>query len=69
MQLAIEARLTEAGMLHYETSAYARPLHASRHNLNYWQFGDYLASVPARTASFPSATASCGRCAPSIRKQ
>ena len=29
-------------MQHYETSAYARPGHASRHNLNYWQFGDYL---------------------------
>ncbi len=42
MQLAIEARLGEAGMQHYETSAYARPGHASRHNLNYWQFGDYL---------------------------
>jgi len=42
MQLAIEARLNEAGMQHYETSAYARPNHASRHNLNYWQFGDYL---------------------------
>ncbi|HRK78192.1 MAG TPA: radical SAM family heme chaperone HemW [Thiobacillus sp.] len=42
MQLAIEARLNEAGMEHYETSAYARPLHASRHNLNYWRFGDYL---------------------------
>lgn len=42
MQLAIEARLAEAGMQHYETSAYAHPHHASRHNLNYWQFGDYL---------------------------
>ena len=42
MQLAIEARLGEADMQHYETSAYARPGHASRHNLNYWQFGDYL---------------------------
>jgi len=42
MQLAIETRLDEAGMQHYETSAYARPNHASRHNLNYWQFGDYL---------------------------
>ncbi|MDZ7593242.1 MAG: radical SAM family heme chaperone HemW [Thiobacillus sp.] len=42
MQLAIEARLAEAGMQHYETSAYAQPHHASRHNLNYWQFGDYL---------------------------
>lgn len=42
MQLAIEARLHEAGMQHYETSAYARPHHACRHNRNYWQFGDYL---------------------------
>lgn len=42
MQLAIEARLTAAGMEHYETSAYAQPDHACRHNLNYWQFGDYL---------------------------
>jgi len=42
MQQAIEARLTEAGMQHYETSAYSRPGHSSRHNLNYWQFGDYL---------------------------
>ncbi|MDO9466097.1 MAG: radical SAM family heme chaperone HemW [Thiobacillus sp.] len=42
MQQAIDARLIEAGMQHYETSAYARPGHASRHNLNYWQFGDYL---------------------------
>ncbi|MDP3586367.1 MAG: radical SAM family heme chaperone HemW [Thiobacillus sp.] len=42
MQQAIDTRLRDAGMQHYETSAYARPGHASRHNLNYWQFGDYL---------------------------
>jgi len=42
MQQAVETRLLEAGMQHYETSAYAKPGHASRHNLNYWQFGDYL---------------------------
>ncbi len=42
MHQAIEMRLVEAGMQHVETSAYARPQHASRHNLNYWQFGDYL---------------------------
>ncbi|MHB0983062.1 MAG: radical SAM family heme chaperone HemW, partial [Thiobacillus sp.] len=42
MQQSIEARLAEASMQHYETSAYAWPNHASRHNLNYWQFGDYL---------------------------
>lgn len=42
MQQTIESRLSDAGMQHYETSAYAKPGHASRHNLNYWQFGDYL---------------------------
>ncbi len=31
-----------AGLERYEVSAYARPGHRSRHNLNYWQFGDYL---------------------------
>ena len=35
-------RTTAAGLQRYEVSAYARPGHASAHNLNYWQFGDYL---------------------------
>jgi coproporphyrinogen III oxidase-like Fe-S oxidoreductase len=26
----------------YEVSAYAKPAHRCVHNLNYWQFGDYL---------------------------
>jgi len=42
MQEAIEAALDAAGYRHYETSAYARPGSESRHNLNYWRFGDYL---------------------------
>lgn len=42
MQEALEARLAEAGFGHYETSAFARPGRECRHNLNYWQFGDYL---------------------------
>ncbi len=32
----------EAGLSRYEVSAYARPGHRCAHNLNYWQFGDYL---------------------------
>jgi putative oxygen-independent coproporphyrinogen III oxidase len=39
-------RITEmtsaAGMDRYEISAYAKPGHRCAHNLNYWQFGDYL---------------------------
>ncbi len=42
MQDLIEAKLAAAGYAHYETSAYAKPGKASKHNMNYWQFGDYL---------------------------
>ena len=39
-------RITEltadAGLARYEVSAYARAGHRCQHNLNYWQFGDYL---------------------------
>ena len=39
-------RITEmtegAGLKRYEVSAYARPGHRCWHNLNYWEFGDYL---------------------------
>jgi oxygen-independent coproporphyrinogen-3 oxidase len=35
--------LTSAqGLSRYEVSAYAKPGHQCAHNLNYWQFGDYL---------------------------
>lgn len=46
MQEAIESRLAAAGFEHYETSAFARPHGQSRHNLNYWTFGDYLGIGP-----------------------
>jgi putative oxygen-independent coproporphyrinogen III oxidase len=36
------AHLQGAGYLQYETSAYALPGEQAHHNLNYWQFGDYL---------------------------
>ena len=32
----------DAGLERYEVSAYAKPGHRCFHNLNYWQFGDYL---------------------------
>ncbi|TXT24889.1 MAG: oxygen-independent coproporphyrinogen III oxidase [Gallionellaceae bacterium] len=38
----LEEFLVNCGYRHYETSAFAQPGKQSRHNLNYWQFGDYL---------------------------
>jgi len=38
----ITERTGELGMERYEISAYAREGHRCAHNLNYWQFGDYL---------------------------
>jgi oxygen-independent coproporphyrinogen-3 oxidase len=42
MQERIESLLAENGYDHYETSAFCKPNSQARHNLNYWQFGDYL---------------------------
>jgi oxygen-independent coproporphyrinogen-3 oxidase len=42
MQRMVEAVLAGAGFGHYETSAFAKPGRRCRHNLNYWEFGDYL---------------------------
>ncbi|MDT8428702.1 MAG: radical SAM family heme chaperone HemW [Pseudomonadales bacterium] len=36
------ALLARQGFQRYEISAYARPGNESRHNLNYWLFGDYI---------------------------
>ena len=38
----ITERTGAQGMTRYEVSAYARDGHRCAHNLNYWQFGDYL---------------------------
>jgi len=42
MQENVEGMLATAGYRHYETSAFAQPGRQSRHNMNYWTFGDYL---------------------------
>ncbi len=42
MQEMIAKKLAHAGYENYETSAYAKPLRESKHNLNYWRFGDYV---------------------------
>ncbi|MEK6707574.1 MAG: radical SAM family heme chaperone HemW [Pseudomonadota bacterium] len=42
MQVMIEQTLAYSGYTNYETSAFAQAGRESRHNLNYWLFGDYL---------------------------
>jgi len=56
MQDWIHERTRDAGYARYEVSAYAKPHRQSRHNLNYWRFGDYLGiGAGAHTKlSFPS---------------
>ncbi|MBM4125149.1 MAG: radical SAM family heme chaperone HemW [Nitrospira sp.] len=41
------SRLTDAGFQRYEISNYCRPGYACRHNLLYWQGGDYLGLGPS----------------------
>ena len=55
MQTAIEQLLADAGYQNYETSAFAKPGWRCKHNLNYWQFGDYLGigAGAASKISFP----------------
>jgi putative oxygen-independent coproporphyrinogen III oxidase len=42
MQQLCQAELATAGFMQYEVSAYARAGAQCSHNLNYWNFGDYL---------------------------
>ena len=42
MQQQGQLLLEEAGYEQYEVSAYAKKNQQSKHNMNYWQFGDYL---------------------------
>lgn len=37
-----EQLLANAGFVHYEVSAFAKPGHQCKHNVNYWEFGDYI---------------------------
>jgi len=41
-QIDSQERLANAGYQQYEVSAYAKDNKQCQHNLNYWQFGDYL---------------------------
>jgi oxygen-independent coproporphyrinogen-3 oxidase len=59
MQLACQQRLAAAHYDQYEISAYARAGRRCRHNLNYWQFGDYL-GIGAGAHGKSSATQGAG---------
>ena len=55
MEEGIESLLGEAGFERYEVSAFARPGARAKHNVNYWQFGDYMGLGPGAHGkiSFP----------------
>jgi len=55
MEEGIESLLGQAGFERYEVSAFARPGARARHNVNYWQFGDYIGLGPGAhgKVSFP----------------
>lgn len=42
IQQAGQELLAAQGFIQYEISAYAKPDKQAQHNLNYWQFGDYI---------------------------
>jgi len=42
IQLTGERLLAAGGYGHYEVSAFSKPGCQSKHNLNYWKFGDYI---------------------------
>ncbi|MBS3785827.1 MAG: oxygen-independent coproporphyrinogen III oxidase-like protein, partial [Gammaproteobacteria bacterium] len=43
IEAACAERIAGSGLKRYEISAWATPDQECRHNLNYWEFGDYLA--------------------------
>ncbi len=47
MYRAINQELSKFGYIRYEISSYAMPGHECRHNLRYWQGGDYLGLGPS----------------------
>jgi len=55
MQEQCEDLLANAGFGHYEISAHAKQGKQCQHNLNYWQFGDYLGIGAGAHAKITSA--------------
>lgn len=57
----IEAKFRAAGLLRYEISNYARPGCQSRHNVNYWQSGDYVGLGAGAHSYVRRSDGICGR--------
>ena len=58
MQTAIVEQLESAGYKRYEVSAYAKQNMQCQHNLNYWEFGDYLGIGPGAHSKISQSTVS-----------
>lgn len=56
IEQAGRAALQAAGLLRYEISAYSKAGHQCRHNVNYWQFGDFAGIGPGAHGKFTTAT-------------
>lgn len=54
--LAVEERLTRAGLGHYEVSNYARAGEEARHNQHYWRGGAYLGVGAGAVGCLPDPT-------------
>lgn len=48
----IRRYLAANGFIQYEVSAFAKPGHICRHNMNYWRFGDYVGLGPGAFSYF-----------------
>lgn len=62
IQQTCQAVLKESGFVQYEVSAYAQEGRRCRHNLNYWQFGDYLGIGAGAHGKFMAAGGAVLRC-------
>jgi putative oxygen-independent coproporphyrinogen III oxidase len=59
MQTAGQALLRNSGYTRYEISSYAQSGKQCRHNLNYWQFGDYLGIGAGAHGKITNAASQC----------
>lgn len=57
IEAAVHSSLQQAGFVQYETSAFAQTKQQCLHNINYWQFGDYIGIGAGAHGKISSATA------------